>query len=85
MDENNNALIRVRDAAVKAGQGQIQLTKATNETSTSFGRAARSVFNYTILYQGFKKVLRESVRTVKEMDDAITGMTVVTNLSREQA
>ena len=42
-------------------------------------------FNYTVIYQGLKRILRESVRTIKEMDDAITGMTVVTNLSREQA
>lgn len=85
INENNDALIKARDAAVKAGHGQIQLTKATDESSNSFTRAARSVFNYTVLYQGFKKVLRESVRTIKEMDDAITGMTVVTNLSREEA
>ena len=85
INENNDALIRTRDAAVKAGEGQIKVSKATDETTTSFTKAARSVFNYTILYQGLKKVLRESVRTVKEMDDAITGMTVVTNLSREEA
>lgn len=85
IEENNNALIRTRDAAVKAGEGQIKVAKATDETSSSFTKAARSVFNYTILYQGLKRVLRESVRTVKEMDDAITGMTVVTNLSREEA
>ena len=85
INENNEALIRTRDAAVKAGEGQIQVKKSTDEAANSFTRAARSVFNYTILYQGFKKILRESVRTIKEMDDAITGMTVVTNLSREQA
>jgi chromosome segregation ATPase len=85
INENNEALIRTRDAAVKAGEGQIQVKKSTDEAANSFTRAARSVFNYTILYQGFKKILRESIRTIKEMDDAITGMTVVTNLSREQA
>jgi chromosome segregation ATPase len=85
INENNDALIRTRDAAVKAGEGQIKIKKTTDETATSFGRAARSVFNYTILYQGLKKILRESVRTIKEMDDAITGMTVVTDLNREEA
>lgn len=85
INENTDALIRTRDAAVKAGQSQIQISKSTDETSNSFSRAAKSIFNYTILYQGLKRVLRESIRTVKEMDDAITGMTVVTNLNREQA
>lgn len=77
--------MKARDSAVKAGQSHIKLTKATDETNSSFTKAARSVFNYTVLYQGLKKVLRESVRTIKEMDDAITGMTVVTNLSRKEA
>ena len=36
INENNEALIKARDSAVKAGQSHIKLTKATDETSSSF-------------------------------------------------
>ena len=85
IERNTEALSKAKAAAERTGQSQIELSNLSNEASTSLGKAAKSVFNYTVLYQGLKKVLRESVRTVKEMDDAITGMTVVTNLSREEA
>ena len=85
INENTTALEKVRDAAIKAGESQVKIKEDTDKTSTSFQRAAKSVINYTVIYQGLKRILRESVRTIKEMDDAITGMTVVTNLSREQA
>lgn len=85
INENNQAMGQAHSAALKTGEAQISLKKSTDATTTSFGKAARSIFNYTILYQGLKQVLRESIRTIKEMDDAITGMTVVTSLSREQA
>lgn len=85
INENTAALEKVRDAAIRAGEGQIKVKDDTDKSVTSFQKAAKSVINYTVVYQGLKKILRESVRTIKEMDDAITGMTVVTNLSREEA
>jgi TP901 family phage tail tape measure protein len=71
-------------AAHVTGGSIIQLNDVVNTSHTSFGKLGKSLFSYQVLVRGLKTVLRSSINTIKEMDEAITNMAVVTGQSREE-
>lgn len=58
--------------------------KSLNTNTTTFGRAAKQVFTYGTVLNILKRVYNETIKTITEMDKALTGMAVVTTMSREQ-
>lgn len=60
-------------------------TIATEEQQSTFGKAAKQVFTVGSAYAILRRIYRETLRTIKEMDKALTGMTIITKMSREEA
>ena len=52
---------------------------------STIGRAAKNVITYGSVYALLRKAYRETIRTVTELDKALTDMAVVTTMSRKEA
>ena len=61
-----------------------QLTQSTTKSNNVFSRAAKTVISYGTVLSMLRRVYNETLKTVTEMDEALTGMAVVTSMSREQ-
>lgn len=59
--------------------------KGTEKETTTLGKAAKQVFNYGIAFSALKKIYRETIKTITDLDKAMTEMTIVTNMSRKEA
>lgn len=59
-------------------------TSAIKTNNTTWGRAAKQVLTYGTAISFLKRVYSETIRTITEMDEALTGMAVVTTMSRAQ-
>ena len=60
-------------------------TDTTNKYNTILGKAVYNVLSYGSALAFVRTASRQFTHTIVEMDKALTGMTVVTSLSREQA
>ena len=49
------------------------------------GKAINQVFNYGIAFSMLRRVYRETLRTIKDLDSALTEMAIVTSMSRDEA
>lgn|GEM_PF-4873448 len=59
-------------------------TTATTSNSTSIGKAAKNILNYGLAIQLLRRVYRETIKTIKELDSALTEMAIVTQLNRKE-
>lgn len=59
-------------------------TKAQQTNNNTVVKAAKQVFSYGTVLMLFRRIYSTVTSTIKEMDKALTGMAVVTNMSREQ-
>ncbi len=58
-----------------------ELKKNADTTKKTIGQ----VFSFRMALQALRQLLQSSIQTIKEMDAALTNMTVVTDLTRKQA
>jgi TP901 family phage tail tape measure protein len=49
------------------------------------GKAINQVFNYGIAFSMLRRVYRETLRTIKDLDSALTEMAVVTSMNRKES
>ena len=82
--QNKERELAIKQAKAFA-EGNNNLSASQNKATTSFGRAVQNVVSYGTALRLTKKIYSELIKTIKEMDSALTGMTVVTDLTREQA
>ncbi len=68
-------------AAHTTGQMRVEVKKA----SSDIGQAAKNVFSYGLAFQFLRRIYRETIRTVKDLDQALTEMSVVTSMSRKES
>jgi hypothetical protein len=75
----------------KAKDAQKNLEKATGDATDktkkqgdTLGKAANQVFNYGIAFTALRRIYRETLRTITELDKAFTEMSIVTTMNREQ-
>lgn len=61
-----------------------KLTQATSKSNNVFTRAAKTVISYGTVLSLLRRGYNETLKTITEMDEALTGMAVVTSMSREQ-
>lgn len=59
--------------------------KETKKIDSSFGKAAKNVFAYGTAYSFLKRIYKETIKTVRDLDKALTDMAVVTTMSRKEA
>ena len=52
---------------------------------STVGKAAKNVITYGSVYSILRKAYRETIRTVTELDKALTDMAVVTTMTRKEA
>ena len=69
----------------KAEKATKNHTKATKEQTGTLGKAVKQVFNYGIAFTALKKIYRETISTIKNLDSALTEMSVVTSMTRKEA
>lgn len=60
-------------------------TKSIFKNTTQLGRAVNNVISYGTALTLVKKIYGQLISTITDMDKALTDMTVVTDLTREQA
>ena len=61
-----------------------QNTNVQKKNTSEVAKAAKQVFTYGTVLGAFKKIYSTVISTITEMDKALTGMAVVTNMSREE-
>lgn len=60
-------------------------TKAQEKNTSTLVKATKNLITYGTVYSTFRRLLTITISTIKDMDEALTGMAVVTNMSRNQA
>lgn len=60
-------------------------TKAQEKNTSTLVKATKNLITYGTVYSTFRRLLTTTISTIKDMDEALTGMAVVTNMSRNQA
>lgn len=60
-------------------------TKAQQKNTSTLVKATKNLITYGTVYSTFRRLLTVTISTIKDMDEALTGMAVVTNMSRNQA
>lgn len=79
---------KTRQATQNTQQHTIALNtnnQAQEKNASLLTRVTKTLINYSMVYSTLRRVLRATITTFTEMDEALTGMAVVTNMSREQA
>lgn len=62
----------------------INLGEVGQRNNNVFAKATKTFFSYRAILRGVRSVINETIRTVTEMDKALTGMTMVTGKAREE-
>lgn len=60
-------------------------TKATKINTSTLGQATKQVFNYGIAFTALRRIYRETISTVKNLDKALTEMSIVTSMNRKES
>ena len=83
--ESDSPIIReLTEEATKANKATIDLNASTAKTPSTFQQATKAIISSRLVLQTLRKIMNEAVRTIREMDKALTGMTAVTGKSREE-
>lgn len=83
--ENNT---KTQQATQNTQQHTIALNtnnQVQEKNSSLLTKATKTLINYSVVYSTLRRVLQATITTFTEMDEALTGMAIVTNMSREQA
>lgn len=59
--------------------------KAVQKKGNTFGKAAKQVFNYGLAFNVLRRIYRETLTTIRELDKALTEMAIVTTMNRKEA
>lgn len=84
VDVKEKELSVVTLSAQASGAATVKVETGVEKLSGTFQNATSKVIKFSIVYQALKRILKESVRTIREMDESITGMMVVTGKTREE-
>jgi TP901 family phage tail tape measure protein len=68
----------------KSADAEKRESKAIKGTSNSIAEKSVKTLGLNLVYQQLRRILFGSVRTIKELDKALTDASVVTGMSREQ-
>jgi TP901 family phage tail tape measure protein len=72
------------EEAERAKKSVIDLKNGVKENSNAFKGLTKTLLNTRVVLNVLRRIYEEAVRTVQEMDKALTGMTAVTGQTREE-
>jgi len=78
------AFAKYNEELKKAKKEQKGVKTEVDKTSSSFQQAAKNVFSYGIAFTALRRIYRETIRTITELDKALTEMSVVTTMNRKE-
>jgi TP901 family phage tail tape measure protein len=83
--EGSTSLKELGEAARRAAASQKQLNEENKKQTGTLAKATKQVFNYGIAFTALRRIYRETLRTVKDLDSALTEMAIVTSMNRKEA
>lgn len=85
----NSKLTEAQKERIKSQKDANKQTKkstaATKENTTTLGKAAKQVFNYGLAFTALRRIYTETLATIRDLDDALTEMSIVTAMNREES
>jgi TP901 family phage tail tape measure protein len=79
-----NAFQTYNKELIQSKKGQKEVKTEVDKTTNSFQQAAKNVFSYGIAFTALRRIYRETIRTITELDKALTEMSVVTTMNRQE-
>jgi chromosome segregation ATPase len=84
LGKNQKAVKAIEDQTKRNEKAEREYGDAIRNTPDSFGGKVTSAFLYFQALTAIKRVAREAVRTITELDKALTDIAVVTTMTRQQ-
>ena len=75
---------RLKNSLIESTGATKQNSEAVKSNTSLVAKASKQVFTYGTIMSFMKRIYRETISTITEMDKALTGMAVVTSMSREE-
>lgn len=75
---------RLKSSLIESTGATKQNNEAVKSNTSLVAKASKQVFTYGTIMSFMKRIYRETITTITEMDKALTGMAVVTSMSREE-
>jgi len=74
----------LRESTKQTKKAVEEKTDAVKKNQTTIGKATQQVFSYGIAFTVLRRIYRETLRTVKDLDKALTEMAIVTSMNRSE-
>ena len=58
--------------------------REAKRATTTLGKATQQVFSYGLAFTFLRRIYRETIRTIRDLDSALTEMAIVTTMNREE-
>jgi len=58
--------------------------KELEKNQTTLAKATNQVFNYGLAFTALRRIYRETLRTIRDLDSALTEMAIVTSMNRSE-
>ena len=68
----------------RSGEDHINVAGKVQKSNNEFVKAGKQLFNYAVIFRTMKKAMSEAIKTIIQMDSALTSLTVVTGKSRSE-
>jgi TP901 family phage tail tape measure protein len=82
--ENAKTLEGVKEATKSATVAVKEKTKEVERNRSTLGKATQQVFSYGIAFTALRRIYRETLRTIRDLDKALTEMAIVTSMNRKE-
>jgi chromosome segregation ATPase len=84
MNKNEQAAQNIEKATRQNVKAQEEYSRQIKQTPDSFGGKVTSAFLYYQALSAVRRVARDAVRTITELDKALTDIAVVTSMTRKE-
>ena len=82
---NNKAKDQFIKNQEKALNNTKKIRNEVEKENSTFGKAAKQVFSYGTAFTFLKRIYKETLRTIKDLDKALTDLSIVTTMTRKEA
>lgn len=79
------AMRDLQNETKRASRSQKDYNDEVKKTDNTLVKAGKQVFNYGIAFTFLRRIYRETLRTIKDLDKALTEMAIVTSMNRNEA